>query len=266
VNVTALKRATRAKVLDTSLKSNKTANMARPSTTLQGSKNTDTDEHGTVNHDVATAAVDIFNKESADSIYWKVSEKLRNKLDQIDPKLFLMTENQLEALVKPGDFEDQIRTAFWEEYERMSLLGSKKMMMTNIYDKICSREFFYAYFLERNDAIAWMLRPTHNYDIRASSLLDLGYRRLSQAMRMPIKDEKGNLIKNNMDIIMRAVQMLDIRIKGMPMQKIQQTSVNLSYKQGVMQSPNQELQQIERELAELKQREPMLIDVKSEHE
>jgi hypothetical protein len=211
---------------------------------------------------------------------WSVSNmltgKAHEKFNEIPAQYFGMQENHLHALAKPSELDEQLRLSFWDEYF-ICIDAKKTIDLKKVYGKLCTRDYFYKTVLDVPSKFAFILQPPQQYTYRMRSLLNLGHKRLRQVLEMPLKDGKNVPNVKLISEIVKIVVMLENRVHGSVVQKIdvkqQSKSLNVNVNQNSNANINDkevdELARIEREIAQLEKvalppasDEPSFIDVK----
>ncbi len=216
--------------------------------------------------------IDFWGELAPESFVHRLPPTIKKAVLEIPAYLLLMSEDELERRLDPDELTSQMRIAFWDQYEVMQLTNKKTIHIEAVHANICSKEFFYRFFLKDHKKMAWMLKPPPNYDIRAKSLLDLGYRQMAKVLRMPLQDAKGKVDHTIIEKMLKITMMLDQRVKGAVIQKMQvhQKTENVHHhtREAIPSGglPAQsELEKIERELLELRGA-PKLVTVSESDE
>lgn len=178
-----------------------------------------------------------------------------------NPKWQGMCERELYNELRPSDTDDKMRLLFWKEYNRAQDRG-KRMLMGNIYSPVMTHENF-RLFLGSDKRVAWMLKPPEEYMISLEAALNRGKDTISKLMSMDLFDSKGKIKRVEASIFLKAYELLDNRVKGSVVQRIEQktASVHVHKREQLPQGQGDELR---KELDELrkKQVDIEVIDVK----
>jgi len=169
------------------------------------------------------------------------------------PDLLAMDEGTIRIKVRPTATASRLRLSFWEEYEK-AVNSGRQMRLSGIFKGVCSENHFIENFLQRNDRVAYMLTPPANYVVQVKEALYEGLETLRQIVSAPVIDDQGYLIPRAADVVLKAVQMLDARVKGAVVQRIDQRMVSLNMNQN-MQDQNllpASMEDIEKQLEEVK--------------
>ena len=197
-----------------------------------------------------------YDKESPTSLYNIMPREARATFDNMEVAMLLMDEAHLEKRIKPTPYLNQVRTAFWKEYDaaqstqtKMTIKGIQKHIGTYS-PSVLLREYLMA-----PATLSWILIPPTHYDSLVDEALDRGLRRIQQIIDMPMEKPDGTLDHKAAELIMKAVAFLDLRKNGMPMQRseIKQLSVNVS-KGDLKQLGSMKGEDIDQKIRELEER------------
>lgn len=171
------------------------------------------------------------------------------------PEAFLnMDERELEKLTPKQSFtlvDRRLRTAFWLEYARATDAGTA-LNLANVYQGVCSRAYFYNYVIESQPRLAYLLLAPTDYRIAMEEALLFGVDRLREILDLPIYDPSGKPDPKIADVILKTVAILDQRVKGAVIQKIQQHTVHESKGGGKPTESPETMVEIEAKLASLR--------------
>ena len=140
------------------------------------------------------------------------------------------SEHELIRILKPADIDDKLRLLFWKEYERAQDAGTG-MVMVNVYSKIMGRDNFYE-VMKNPRRVAWLMSPPEDYMISLEAALDHGRRNMEKIMKMKLFDEKGKLKAAEAKIFLKAYELLDNRVRGAVVQRIEQKTASLHVHKG----------------------------------
>lgn len=139
----------------------------------------------------------IKDKDDSRSLVNMVSNgAMRDAILACPDDLFEMTEEDLHAKCKPSSTDEMIRMSFWNEYD-LAHTRSRKMDITNVYVRSCTKDYFFKKFITSSFKVAWLLTPPKNYTIMLDVLLNKGLSKLdeiiSQPLIQPIIDKRGEV-------------------------------------------------------------------------
>ena len=195
-------------------------------------------------------AISFTDREAPNCLYFMVPTLIKSCLDKSDiQELITKDEDELIKIAKPTPTVNKLRIGFWLEHER-AIKANCKMEMVNVWSGVCSAEYFYEICICKNDIIkniAWILNPVQNYATIMEEGLSVANRRLRDILEMPLyemksyKDSKGNMKNRRVpntkvaELIIKAHQILDTRVKGAVVQKVESKSVNMNVNENAPQ-------------------------------
>lgn len=156
-------------------------------------------------------------------------------IQAVPDELFLMDEADLTKKARVNVTDDFIKTSFWNEYD-LAQARAKKIDVTNIYVRCCSRDYFFKQFLSNSHKVAWLLTPPPSYQIMLDTLLSKGLSRLYEILSLPLEntviDNKGNahteIDAKIAHVIYQITKDIDIRVKGAIPQFIKSETRNMN--------------------------------------
>jgi hypothetical protein len=177
-----------------------------------------------------------------------LTPKLKKAAMAIPGHLLGMYADTLRKKIKANSMDEQLRVSFWEEF-MLASDNNQKMRVEAIYPRVCVREYFYKHFVDNPARFAYMLHPPAEYMLQMKSLLQLGLRRFEEILQMPLTNDKGVVNSKLVSEIVRIVMLVDNRVKGSVVQKIQldQKSVNVN----VSYEPPKKIEDIDKELKDV---------------
>lgn len=204
--------------------------------------------------------------------------KLREYIEKIPTQFLMMDIVELREVAKPTRNDYLYRMNFWREFQDVTSPSNERRVMktANIF-KHSNKQVFYAW-LEGNPAkLAFMIRPIKDYEEELNQMLLVASDRLWELINMPIHKyqflKKGQPPEKLMDvkaaeIILKTIQMLENRTKGLAVQRIaQKTQVEHTHVEGIQAETPKELDEKIQALQDrLKELPGETIDVTSEQE
>jgi len=138
---------------------------------------------------------------------------------------FKLPEHELQRQIKPTPRLNQIRMAFWREYDAaQSAMG--KMTLKGIISFLGNLPTFYVReALTTPNQLAWVLCPPVSYENTLEEALQRGLQRVNEILDISLHDEDGRFDKGRAELLLKAVAFLDVRKHGMPTQRIQQHQI-----------------------------------------
>lgn len=138
-----------------------------------------------------------------------VLERMRHRL----PRVMSTPECHLRLALKPDDRDDKIRLNFWDEYNISTNVG-KRMSLFNIIRGVMSAETWNTVYEPSNRKMMWVLCQPTSYNVAMRNILQVATDRLLEIIKLPIYDDKGKPDTKVIVNILRAFQLVDMRVKG----------------------------------------------------
>jgi len=163
------------------------------------------------------------------SLFSLLPRQIRERLLNINQEYLEKSDEELEALVKPPASLRMLKFRLWDTYA--SNLENLRPMD---YDEICKGVCTPAYLtraISRNPAVvAWLISPPRKYEEAAEEALMYGLDRLREILQFPLWTKEGKPDTRAAALILNVMKMLDLRVKGLPIQKheIKQHSLNIT--------------------------------------
>jgi hypothetical protein len=172
------------------------------------------------------------------------------------PELMEMEQHELSQRANPSFTLSRVRMSFWNEYENANQ-GNRKMHLSKIVAGVCTETVFRKKILGDRVKLAYVLCPPKDYQITVKEALDAGLDSLRAIVSARVIDENGNLNAKSADVVLKAIALLDMRVKGAVIQRIDQRSLNVNLNKevppGSLTAPDS-LEDLERQLAAVKQK------------
>ena len=144
---------------------------------------------------------------------------------------FICDPNILRSNGKIDSLDDRVRLAFWDSYSQATLRGKqmKFSQFVNV-NSIYMEDFTKRYLATPGHKLAYILRSPQKYGAAMRSLLNRGVERLEEIMNLPFINEKTGKVDTALIAqILKATQLIDLRVKGAIVQKMQIQQQNLNY-------------------------------------
>lgn len=120
----------------------------------------------------------------------------------------------------------RVRLAFWLEYES-ALTSGRQMRVRNIISGSVTEKVFHKY-IEDNMRLAYIMCPPANYVVQLKETHQAGLDALREIMSAKVTDEDGYLIPRAADVVIKAFAIIDLRLKGAIVQRIDQRTLNVN--------------------------------------
>lgn len=157
------------------------------------------------------------------NIYDLLTPALKAWAEKIPLSIFEMSQKDIEEAADPSVLQRQLKMSFWTNYEQAVSRGYKEINISQIVSAHCSRQYFYKEIVEKPIMFAWLLTSPINYDLLAQEALSFGIDRIrKEILTAPMFDANGKYNPAIGSMIFQAVKLLDSRVKGSPLQRIEQ--------------------------------------------
>lgn len=201
---------------------------------------------------------DVSNPRSVVSLTSEIPtlQKALKELLFMDPQLMELDEHELQQKARPSLTLSRLRMAFWNEYEKANQ-QNRKMHLSKIIAGVCTETVFKKKVLNDHVRLAYILVPPKDYVITTKEALDRGLDSLRAIVGAKVVDDDGNLIPKSADIVLKAVALLDMRVKGAVVQRIDQRSLNVNVNKDVTPDHShmpQTVEDLDRQLEAIKQK------------
>ena len=145
------------------------------------------------------------------------------------PEIAVASEDWLRKYLKPDERDERLRLSFWDEYNIVTAgTYKRRMRIESILSGICNNNTWEKIYACNDKKLLWVLTPPKSYVQSMNYILHLGTERLSEIMSLPIKDGDGNVDHKAASLILKAFEMVDMRVKGGIIQKMQVEQKNLN--------------------------------------
>lgn len=145
------------------------------------------------------------------------------------PKFFNYSERLLRSECEVDERDERFRLLFWDEYNCATAL-KRRMYLKHVTTSFTSNAIWYNFYAQRLDKMRFILYPPQNYNYSLRSILDKGLSKLNEIMNLPVLLPNGQADVKAITQIIKVFQLVDTRIKGAIVQKvqIQQQSLNIN--------------------------------------
>lgn len=200
----------------------------------------------------------VFDEENPYSLQNLATPEVRAAIEALPIKFYKYSEFRLREHANPCPEIARLRISFWDEYLRAAD-EKRKMNMRSVTAGVCSMRYFYETVLKNENWVGYITIPPIDYQLALRELLELSWERLREVLLMPLK-EKVNIKKTSTDPdtgkqittfevvekpntsliseIRQITNMLDLRIKGAVVQRMQIEQKNLNMNMDVESSGN----------------------------
>lgn len=193
-----------------------------------------------------------------------IREKVQEALFE-EAALFEMDEGQLYKKLRERQLsitatDNRLRLKFWMEYDHCQSVCSNEIDMMRVIAGICTYEYFHRRYMKTPSKVAWLLCPPTGYVVKANEALEFGLEQLRDILDQPHVLPGGKVDTKLGELKLKIIQMLDVRVKGAPVQRIVQANLNTN---AIASSVTQTItpmaiESLEKELRSLEKREKEL--------
>jgi hypothetical protein len=173
-----------------------------------------------------TYEVSVFDTGNPYSIWNMVPKNYRVRLENVSRELLGMEEVELRQKVNTSSTLNKLRMAFWVEFDMACRMG-RTMVMKRVYAGLCTLENFEKTIFKGNN-LAWILTPVASYKVCMEEALESSIAQLRKVLDAPLFKNDGTLDCAAANTIIRVFTLLDQRVHGSIVQKIESKSLVVS--------------------------------------
>ena len=228
--------------------------------------------------DLAFSIADAENPVSLVNVAPNIMKPAILKVVERSSVYFRMLERKLRYQARIAECDERLRLAFWDEYMVATSSGAQMRTHAFINQWTMPIEDFLKVFIQKpGPKLAYIIRPPVNYAASMRVLLNQGIEKLHEIMTLPVTDVDGKPNAAIISQILKAYNLIDLRVKGAIVQKMQIQQQNMNYNADVTQIGNprdaqiiqqlssmsmEELESMERKMARLEK--TIQVEAKSE--
>lgn len=169
-----------------------------------------------------------FDPTDPDSLFHMVTEPVQEAMQKINPAWFSWSEHTMIKRFEIDDRAMRIRISFWDEYFLAKDQG-RPMMISRVWQGACSRRYWQDAILKSPKKLCFILTVPADYMMSMKALHYLGVARLSEIMKFPLTNKEGKPNLTTADRVMKAFELIDNRVKGLAVQRMQVEQKSVSY-------------------------------------
>lgn len=169
--------------------------------------------------------VSIFEKENPYSILNMVPEWFQKRLFNANQELLGEDESHIREKCRPTPLVNRIRMAFWVEYDTACRMG-RKIDMARVYGGLCTRDNFLKTVCRPNN-MAWVLTPVSSYKVSMEEALEHSIAQMRKMLDCPLYKADGQLDTQAANVVLRVFTLLDQRVHGSIVQKVETKSLSV---------------------------------------
>ena len=185
--------------------------------------------------DILDRNIYVWDTSNPKSVINLVPEKMRERMHEAlwsRGDLFELDEQDLfkrlrKDGIQPTATDNRVRLKFWVEYDRVHQHGYKSMVIDQIVSNVCSREYFDKFYLRRAEKVAWLLCPPVDYATKATEALAFGLEQMREVLEMNHWMANGKIDYKLLEAKIKVFKMLDDRLQGQAVQRIEERSVQV---------------------------------------
>lgn len=203
-------------------------------------------------HDIATGLATP--KVTLDQAISYAEGMLKLALENIPNEILAMPMHELEELSPPREIDYLLQRRFWKIVNDASNQENPKIVLTHIYNGICSKQNFQK-IMSSPHRLAWIVNFPKNDMERMEGMLSAGLGKIErEILTMKLNDK-------NTGYFLKLIEMLMNRVHGPLIQKIEAKHAHMKVK--APEVP-QDVKDVNKRLEELKQKliaQPTHIDI-----
>lgn len=178
------------------------------------------------------------------------------RVKDLHPDLLDLDFYEIKNKAKPTLTLSRLRQSFWNEYEN-AVAANRKMRLSQIIAGVCTETFLRNKVLPENEKMAFILSPPSDYLVVVKEALNAGLDTLRQIVSANVIKADGSLDTKAADTIIKAVALLDMRVKGAIVQRVDQRTLNMNINQELPKGKTAlptSVEDLDRELDEVKKK------------
>jgi hypothetical protein len=172
----------------------------------------------------AVKGATLFDRDDPDSLFNRTQGMLHEAILRVETnkdarRIYATSERAIKERIKPEPRDARLRISFWDEYSR-ACERDIFMKVENIFSGICVGEVFIEEYIPDPCKMAYLMNIPTQYLKAAEEILMTGLERFRDILELPLINSKGQVQGAVINGILKAVDMLDKRVKGAVMQKL----------------------------------------------
>lgn len=172
------------------------------------------------------------------------------------PDYLIGSEVQLYKKLTPSEQDDRLRVAFWHEYIAAQDAG-RNMKISTVFSQVCTDSGFYEHVLPNPKRMAWILCKPEAYMMSLEASLNHGKNQIDRLMKMDLFDGEGNLKHKDAMVFLKAYEMLDNRVKGSVIQRVEARTQSVH----VVKKEASNEAELKKQLEDLRRKQGPILDV-----
>jgi hypothetical protein len=174
----------------------------------------------------------FFNTDNPNSLVNRVWVSLVPYLQAVAdvyPHHIMSNENKVKAFCNPDEKDLRVRLRFWDEYY-LATAQDREMTLQGVINGVITSETWNHTYLTDRRRLLWLITQPVSYTSNMRSLLEKGLEKLHEIMDMPLVSKNGTPDVKLITQVLKAFQLIDLRVKGSVVQRMQidQRSLNVN--------------------------------------
>lgn len=179
--------------------------------------------------EIDAGTFDYLDRDNPRSLYNIAPRQIKAAMARLPDDLLLKSETELVDELKPDRLLNLLRFRFWDEYNRAQD-EVRGMNVDNLVKGVCSNAYFYKRILKSRLTVMWLITPPAEYIELAAEALNTGLHKIREIFNMPLYDRKGKPNTAVANVMLKAYNMLDMRVHGSPIQQHHIKSLQMTAK------------------------------------
>jgi hypothetical protein len=148
----------------------------------------------------------------------------------------------------------RLRSALWIEFEA-AIINNRMMKVKQIWGGVCGQDMFKT-IIEDDVRLSYLLCPPPDYVAMLKEAHHAGLEKMREILSARVVDEEGYLIPKAAEVLLKTYALLDARLKGAIVQRIDQRTLtaNLTPDKGVATGQATSMEELNRQLESVKMR------------
>ena len=195
----------------------------------------------------------LYNPSDPLAIVNMVPLSLSNAIRALPRQFLEMSKEELEQGLRLSKTDRAFRKSFWREYNRSAMLGETVNLRDTCRGVCC---FSYTKALRNNSRkVAWLIKRDMDDELMMSLLYERSMERLDEILESDITKANGTLDPSKANVVLKAIQMIENRVKGMATQRTESKHLKVSIEERADGSETREetIERIREKLGKLEQ-------------
>lgn len=174
---------------------------------------------------ITAQALEVTDRDNPQSLYNLLPGSLQTLIDLLPQELLNLPEEDLRPRVRPTLLQERLRVSFWKEYNAAKDRSASAMNINRVSGGLCSRPYFHDVVSDQVK-LAWLLCPPVDYLLAVEEAVNYGVEELRKILSLSHIDGEGKINASLIGKKIKILELLDNRLKGIPIQRIEQKSMH----------------------------------------